>query len=91
MAKDERVEKLLEGIDVEGLIRASVGKSLPAEAGELDESYVAEPKPFKQVSELVSKYAPDHFWFDSGTTPPQVDTRLEELVAGMRAQRIMDH
>ena len=38
-----------------------------------------------QVLELVDNYAPDHFWFDSGTAPPNVDTRLEELVPKMRA------
>ena len=38
-----------------------------------------------QVGELVALYRPDHFWFDSGTTPPNIDTRLEELLPAMRA------
>ena len=38
-----------------------------------------------QVRELIEGYAPDHFWFDSGTTPPSIDTRLEELAPAIRA------
>ncbi len=36
------------------------------------------------VRELLA-YSPDHWWFDSGTAPPAIDTRLEELVPAMRA------
>ena len=38
-----------------------------------------------QVTELTQQYAPDHFWFDSGTYPPEVDTHIEMLVPAMRA------
>jgi alpha-L-fucosidase len=38
-----------------------------------------------QVTELTEQYAPDHFWFDSGTYPPAVDTHIETLVPAMRA------
>jgi alpha-L-fucosidase len=37
-----------------------------------------------QVQELISLYAPDHFWFDSGTESPAVDTHLELLNPAMR-------
>jgi alpha-L-fucosidase len=37
-----------------------------------------------QVTELATQYAPDHYWFDSGTSST-VDTRLEQLVPLMRA------
>ncbi len=52
-------------VDVEGIIKQSIAKDRAlarAAAGEqetLDESYVAEPKPFKQVSELVSQKTKD--------------------------------
>lgn len=38
-----------------------------------------------QVRELINGYAPDHFWFDSGTYPPEFDTHLEDLAPEMRA------
>ena len=38
-----------------------------------------------QVRELIVQYAPDHFWFDSGTYPPEVDTHIEQLVPEMRS------
>ena len=33
-----------------------------------------------EVVDLANKYQPDHYWFDSGTYPPQVDTHIEEVV-----------
>lgn len=47
---------LLADIDVEGIIRKSLRTSLP---NDLDESYVAEPKPYRQVSEFVSQKTKD--------------------------------
>jgi superoxide dismutase, Fe-Mn family len=56
MATTRRSQKLLDGIDVEGLIAASLTKSLqPA----LDEAYVAEPKPYSQVTEFLSQKTKD--------------------------------
>lgn len=50
----------LAGVDVDGIIKASIRKSpIVAAAKQLDESYVAEPKPYKQVSELVSQKTKD--------------------------------
>ena len=37
------------------------------------------------VSELIERYSPSHFWFDSGTQPPKSDTHLELLIPAMRA------
>lgn len=45
----------LAGVDVDAIVRASIRKDSPT----LNESYVAEPKPFKQVSELVSQKTKD--------------------------------
>lgn len=44
----------LAGLDVDSIIKKSFEKSKP-KVSKLDESYVAEQKPFKQVSELVSQ------------------------------------
>lgn len=50
----------LDGVDVDGIIRTSLSKHLAApSAGPLSESYVAEPKQFKQVSEFVSQKTKD--------------------------------
>lgn len=48
----------LAGIDVDGIVKASLRKNRP-EPAKLDEAYVAEPKPYKQVSELVSQKTKD--------------------------------
>jgi len=45
----------LAGIDLDGIIKKSMRKDVPL----IEESYVAEPKPFKQVSELVSQKTKD--------------------------------
>ena len=37
------------------------------------------------VSEIATNYAPSHWWFDSGTYPPGVDTHLEQLIPTLRA------
>lgn len=50
----------LAGIDVDGIIKTSLQKSpIVTAVRKLDESYVAEPKPYKQVSELVSQKTKD--------------------------------
>lgn len=53
-------KNILAGIDVDGIIRTSIRKSpIVTSVRQLDESYVAEPKPYKQVSELVSQKTKD--------------------------------
>lgn len=37
-----------------------------------------------ELSNLATQYQPDHYWIDSGTYPPMVDTHLEQLVPIMR-------
>ena len=50
----------LAGLDVDSILKASIRRSpIAATKQQLDESYVAEPKPFKQVSELVSQKTKD--------------------------------
>lgn len=49
----------LAGIDVDSIVKASIRTSPVAAATRVDESYVAEPKPYKQVSELVSQKTKD--------------------------------
>jgi Fe-Mn family superoxide dismutase len=51
----------LAGVDLDGIVKASIHKHpvVAAVRGKLDESYVAEPKPYKQVSELVSQKTKD--------------------------------
>lgn len=46
----------LDGVDVDSIVKASIRKNRPKA---IDESYVAEPKPYKQVSELVSQKTKD--------------------------------
>jgi Fe-Mn family superoxide dismutase len=48
-------KNLLENLDVEGIVKQSIQKSSPVVTTRLAEAYVAEPKPYKQVSELVSQ------------------------------------
>eukprot|EP00939_MAST-03C_sp_MAST-3C-sp1_P003408 g3408.t1 len=36
------------------------------------------------VQELVERYAPDLFWIDCNNAPPNTDTRIEALLAGIR-------
>jgi alpha-L-fucosidase len=38
-----------------------------------------------EVTELANKYNPTHAWFDSGSYPPAVDTRLEQMAPTLRA------
>lgn len=45
--------KLFTDLDIAGIVKRSIAKSRPVQ--KLDESYIAEPKTFKQVSELVSE------------------------------------
>lgn len=47
----------LEGVDVDDIVKTSIRKNpiIATTKDRLDESYVAEPKPYKQVSELVSQ------------------------------------
>lgn len=49
---------LLSDVDVESIIRKSLKNTVP-ETTKLDESYVAEPKQFKQVTEFVSQKTKD--------------------------------
>lgn len=50
----------LADVDVDAIIKASIRKSsIGAAMRDLNESYVAEPKPYKQVSELVSQKTKD--------------------------------
>lgn len=49
-------KNILEGLDLDKTIRDALSRSAAAkEVGKINESYVAEPKPFKQVSEMVSQ------------------------------------
>jgi Fe-Mn family superoxide dismutase len=48
-----KTDKLFDGIDVSAIIKESIKKDIPSKL--VDESYVAEPKSYKQVSELVSQ------------------------------------
>lgn len=51
---------VLAGIDVESIVKASIKNDpIISSLKNLDESYVAEPKPYKQVSELVSQKTKD--------------------------------
>lgn len=52
-------DNLLSGIDVEGIIKVSLKRDLEPVLEGLDESYVAEPKPYGQVSEFVSQKTKD--------------------------------
>jgi Fe-Mn family superoxide dismutase len=47
------------GLDVDGLLRKSVKETMGAAREPLKEAYVAEQKPFKQVSELISQKTKD--------------------------------
>jgi Fe-Mn family superoxide dismutase len=49
----------LAGVDVDGIIKRAIKGHVTKEVGPLDESYVHEPKPFKQVSEFVSQKTKD--------------------------------
>lgn len=51
----------LAGLNVDAIVKASIRKNpvIAQVKGKLDESYVAEPKPYKQVSELVSQKTKD--------------------------------
>jgi Fe-Mn family superoxide dismutase len=53
MAQTDKKD-LLAGVDVEGIIRASLKKSM-GPTTKLDEAYVAQEKPYPQVSEFVSQ------------------------------------
>jgi Fe-Mn family superoxide dismutase len=49
-------KNILEGLDLDKTIRDALSRSAAVkEVGKINESYVAEPKPFKQVSEMVSQ------------------------------------
>lgn len=39
----------------------------------------------EQLAELATLYQPDHYWLDSGTYPPNVDTHIEQVVPQIRA------
>lgn len=38
-----------------------------------------------ELADLAQKYQPDHYWLDSGTYPPSVDTHIEEILPTLRA------
>ncbi len=52
---------MLEGLDLDTIIRKSIKSdpTIASFASVVDEAYVAEPKPYKQVSELVSQKTKD--------------------------------
>ena len=52
MSAPKTKKNLLDDVDVEGIVKASLD---PLRQTTLDESYVAEPKPYSQVSEFVSQ------------------------------------
>lgn len=61
---ETKTSKLLAGIDVEAIIKKSIESHIAKETSqlpgdELRESYVAEPKKFKQVTEFVSQKTKD--------------------------------
>ncbi len=47
----EKIQHIIAGVDVEKIVKETVQKLSPV----VEEAYVAEPKPYKQVSELVSQ------------------------------------
>jgi len=51
-----RISTILEGVNLDDIISSSIRKSLPEI---VNESYVAEPKKFNQVSEMVSQQTKD--------------------------------
>lgn len=53
MSSDNKKKALLVGVDLEKIVKESIAKQKPSLT--LDEAYVAEPKTYKQVSELVSQ------------------------------------
>jgi Fe-Mn family superoxide dismutase len=52
-------KKLIDGVTIDSILKKSVKESINVNKPSLDEAYVAEPKPFKQVSELLSQKAKD--------------------------------
>ncbi len=52
-------KKLIDGLTIDSILKKSVKESISVNKPSLDEAYVAEPKPFKQVSELLSQKAKD--------------------------------
>jgi len=50
---------VIDGINLDSILKKSVKEAVSLNRESLDESYVAEPKPFKQVSELVSQKTKD--------------------------------
>ena len=54
MSSNEKPQ-ILTGVDLEGVIRRSLRDQLPP----IDEAYVAEPKPYSQVSQFVSQKTKD--------------------------------
>lgn len=56
--KDALIAPLLKDVDLTGVIKRSVQDTLPSQR-QLTEAYVAEEKPFKQVSELISQKTKD--------------------------------
>jgi Fe-Mn family superoxide dismutase len=52
-------KKLIDGLTVDSILKKSVKESISVNKPSLEEAYVAEPKPFKQVSELLSQKAKD--------------------------------
>lgn len=78
---DKKAQEILEGLDVEGIIKKSIRTAIPQEAREvIGEAYVAEPKPYKQVSELVSqqtKTAHSEIYQDHVATLNRVSAELD--------------
>lgn len=58
MKKTNAADALIKGIDIETIIKKSLSEDKNI-ATKLDESYVAEAKPYKQVSELSSQKSKD--------------------------------
>jgi superoxide dismutase, Fe-Mn family len=55
MTQGDNKKDLLNGIDVEGIIRTSLNRDMAPALSDLDESYVATEKAYPQVSEFVSQ------------------------------------
>lgn len=55
----DNISKILTGVDIESILKKTVKETVQGTKSNLTEAYVAQQKPFKQVSELVSQKTKD--------------------------------
>lgn len=56
---NKNAHSIIDSVNLDSILKKSVKESVSFNRESLDEAYVAEPKPFKQVSELVSQKTKD--------------------------------